>query len=146
MEAMTTNELFERREFKIVMAALSRIDCNIIRLIQPTIIDNISDINSMVVAAYSLASPANGLKTLYYRENDLYCAVRFGELGINQREFHHDAIKDGSVDPFDYEKLFSRLLAMNRWIGTSSGQTFLAGDGTDIYKLEIDVDLRNDCF
>ena len=98
------------------------------------------------VAAYSLASPANGLKTLYYRENDLYCAVRFGELGINQREFHHDAIKDGSVDPFDYEKLFSRLLAMNRWIGTSSGQTFLAGDGTDIYKLEIDVDLRNDCF
>ena len=139
---MTSSELFKHKKFKLVEAALRRIDCNMMRFIPR----NFTACPPLDLSAYNVCPPPfaeRRPKHLVFKEDGRYYSVGPSKLGIQLEQLVHDPRIDGCIDPFDYIKIFDRLLAMNTWIGTSTGETLLHGDGTDIYQLEIEVDLQH---
>ncbi len=134
---LISGELFNSKKFKMIIAALRRVECDTLRF------GVISEFPSNLgLFAYKMNKPFGSLEKFFYiRHGEKYpltCEV----LGINPFNLHHYFTNDGCVDPFDYAIIFDKLIAMNTWIGTASGKTLLTGDGNDIYQLEIEADLH----
>lgn len=132
---MIMNEVFKQRKFRLMLAALRRINCNALRFYMTLE-------GYLMLGAYS-STDIFSFDQFIYKANGLPHNISFNELGLIPTMFVHNPTYGGSVDPSDYGKVFDSLLAMNTWIGTASGKTLLAGDGNDIYQLNIHVDLND---
>lgn len=141
MTSMTSSELFKHKKFKLVEAALRRIDCNTLCFIPR----DFTACPPLDLSAYNVFLPFDKRepKHLVFKEDGRYYSIGPSKLGIQLARLVHDPRIDGNIDPFDYIKIFDCLFAMNIWIGTSTGETLLHGDGTDIYQLEIEADLQD---
>ena len=142
MTSMTLSELFKHKKFKLVEAALRRIDCNTLCFIPR----NFTACPPLDLSAYNVFPhlfAERGPKHLVFKEDGRYYSIGPSKLGIQLAQLVRNPRVDGSIDPFDYIKIFDRLLALNMWIGTSTGETLLHGDGTDAYQLEIEADLQD---
>lgn len=138
MANMTSSELFKHKKFKLVEVALKRIDCNMMCFI-PRDFTARPPLDLSAYNVFPLCRP----KHLVFKEDGRYYSIGPSKLGIQLEQLVHDPRIDGAIDPFDYVKIFDHLLALNKWIGTSTGETLLRGDGTDIYQLEIESDLQD---